>query len=80
MFNFNNSRQKSPQKRFLFILGLAMMLIYLGISIIILFFNEILSLDPERFPRNYQIAFGVLLIVYAAFRFYRIIKDQSENE
>ena len=73
-----NFQQKSPQKRFLFILGLTMMVIYLSISVIILFFNEVLRLDPEKFPRKYQIAFAVVLFVYALIRFFRIIKDSKQ--
>jgi uncharacterized membrane protein (DUF485 family) len=80
MFNFNNSKQKSPQQRFLFILGLAMMIIYLGISIVLIFFSDLLGLDPDRFPRKYQIAFAIVLIVYAAIRFFRIIRDNRIEE
>ena len=77
MFNFNNSEQKSPQQRFLFILGLAMMAVYLGISTLIIFFPQALWLDPERFPRKYQIAFAVVLVVYAIIRFFRILRDNN---
>lgn len=77
MFNSNTSKQKSPQQRFLFILGLAMMLIYLGISVVIIFFNNLLGLDPDKFPREYQIAFAVVLIVYAIIRFFRILRDNK---
>ncbi len=81
MFKSNNSKQKSPQQRFLFILGLAMMVVYLGISAVIIFFHEVLWLDPERFPRKYQIAFAIVLIVYAIIRFFRILRDNNvENE
>jgi uncharacterized membrane protein (DUF485 family) len=76
MFDYHKFKQKSPQQRFLFVLGLTMMLIYVFISIIILFFNELLHLDPEKFPRPYQYAFAGLLIVYALIRFFRILKDK----
>ena len=77
MFNFNNSRQKSPQQRFLFILGVAMVIIFCTLAILVMFFGELLSLDPDRFPRNYRVAFGIVLIVYAAIRFLRILKDNK---
>jgi uncharacterized membrane protein (DUF485 family) len=79
MFNWNFFRQKSPQQRFLFILGLAMMLVYLSIGIVLIFFTKLIPLDPDRFPRTYQVAFGVLLIVYAAIRFGRLINQQESK-
>ena len=54
-----------------------MMLIYLGISVVIIFFNNLLGLDPDKFPREYQIAFAVVLIVYAIIRFFRILRDNK---
>jgi len=78
MFNFNFFKQKSPQQRFLFILGLAMLSIYIGLGVILIF-TSLIPLDPDRFPRQYQIAFGVILIVYGLIRFGRIMK-QDETE
>lgn len=78
MFNLNSFKQKSPQQRFLFILGLTMMLIYFGISIVIIFFSNLLPIDPDKFPREYQIAFAIVLIIYAAIRFGRIINQDKE--
>jgi uncharacterized membrane protein (DUF485 family) len=72
MFNLDYFKQKSPQQRFLFILGLAMIIIFIGLAILIAFFGELINLDPERFPRVYRIAFAILLIVYAFIRFNRI--------
>ncbi len=75
----HKKQQKSPQKRFLFILGLTMMLIYAFISLVIFFFDDWLRLDPIKFPRKYQLAFASLLMVYALIRFVRIIRD-SQNK
>lgn len=80
MFNFDSLKQKSPQQRFLLILGLTMMVVYLGISLMIIFFGDLLRLDPEKFPRQYQIAFAVLLIIYAIIRFFRLIKDNNPEQ
>jgi uncharacterized membrane protein (DUF485 family) len=79
MFNLNFFKQKSPQQRFLFILGLCMIFIFVCLAIIISFFGELINLDPEKFPKGYRIAFGVLLIIYAVIRFNRITsKNDSE--
>lgn len=80
MLNFNSFKQKSPQQRFLFILGLTMMFLYLGISIVIIFFGDALRIDSEKFPRQYQIAFAVVLIIYAVIRFFRILRDNNNYE
>lgn len=74
MFKFN-IKQKSPQQRFLFILGVAMIVIFFALAVVIVFWGELINLDPDKFPQKYRIAFGVLLIVYAAIRFNRILKD-----
>jgi len=78
MFNLNFFKQKSPQQRFLFILGLTMLLLYFGIGVVLIFTN-ILPLDPDRFPKQYQIAFGVVLILYGAIRFTRLINQKDSD-
>jgi uncharacterized membrane protein (DUF485 family) len=77
MFNQNFFKQKSPQQRFLFILGVVMMVVYLGIGIVVIFFSELLYIDPDKFPANYRIAFGVLLIIYAVIRFSRLLNKKE---
>ncbi|PTS93291.1 hypothetical protein DBR11_25690 [Pedobacter sp. HMWF019] len=76
MIDFNFFKQKSPQQRFLLILGLVMLLFYLALGTLLIFWKEI----PFDITPTYRILFGVLLIVYALIRFYRLInqKDQSE--
>jgi undecaprenyl pyrophosphate phosphatase UppP len=78
MFNLDTFKQKSPQQRFLFILGVAMIIIFFVLAVVIVFFGELINLDPQRFPQKYRIAFGVVLVVYAAIRFFRIIRDNKE--
>jgi len=78
MFNSNTSRQKSPQQRFLFILGLAMITIFCALAVIVVFFGDLLKLDPQKFPQEYRVAFGIVLVVYAVIRFFRIIRDNKE--
>ncbi|WP_291275121.1 hypothetical protein [Flavobacterium sp.] len=64
---FNNFKQKSPKQRFLFVLGLVMILAYLIIASIFIFWESM----PVTVPYSNRLAFGVLLVVYAIFRFYR---------
>jgi len=79
MFNLNYFKQKSPQQRFLFILGLTMIFIFVCLAILIAFFGELINLDPERFPQGYRIAFAILLIVYAIIRFNRITSRKDSE-
>jgi hypothetical protein len=79
MLNLNFFKQKSPQQRVLFILGICMVTIFVSLAIVLIFFSDILGLDPVKLPKEYRIAFAILLIVYAGIRFGRIIK-QSDSE
>ncbi|TKC01952.1 hypothetical protein FA045_06810 [Pedobacter cryotolerans] len=77
MFSLNQFKQKSPQQRFLFILGLFMILIFLTIGIILVFFSDMLNLDQDKFPTKYRIAFAIVLVVYSAIRFGRIMNQKD---
>ncbi len=68
MFFNKDEEQKSPAKRFLFILGLIFLVLYFVLGIIIIFWKGF----PIALSQNYRIAFGVLLIVYSIIRFFRI--------
>ena len=77
MINSNNTNkrvQKSPKVRFLLVLGIAFFLIYFALGIVIIFWKDF----PIQLTSTYRIAFGILLIVYAGFRFYRLIKNDQE--
>lgn len=74
MFNFNTFKQKSPQQRFLFILGLVMLTMYVVLGVALIFWKEI----PFEIKPTYRILFGLLLIVYAVIRFFRLI-NQKDN-
>jgi uncharacterized membrane protein (DUF485 family) len=63
--------QKSPAKRFLFILGLGMFMLYFVLGIIIMFWKEF----PIDLSQGYRIAFGVLLIGYSFLRFVRLLRS-----
>jgi len=66
--------QKSPQQRFLFILGLVMFAFYLVLGLTLIVWKDM----PVTIERTYRVLLGVLLIVYAAIRFTRII-NQKDN-
>jgi len=74
MFNLNYFKQKSPQQRFLFILGLTMFLFYLVLGAILIFWKDLIPLEMEA---KYRIIFGIGLIAYALIRFYRIINQKD---
>ncbi len=64
--------QKSPAKRFLFILGLGMFTLYFVLGVIIMFWKDF----PIDMSQGYRIAFGVLLIGYSFLRFVRLLRSQ----
>ncbi|MCX2452722.1 hypothetical protein OQX61_15695 [Pedobacter sp. PLR] len=66
--------QKSPQQRFLFILGLVMFTFYFVLGLLLIFWTDI----PFEIQKTYRILFGVLLIVYAAIRFARLINPKDD--
>jgi uncharacterized membrane protein (DUF485 family) len=68
MFNYNNFKQKSPQQRFLFIFGLIILLFYFALGVLLIFWKDI----PFEIQPTYRILFGILLIVYAIIRFFRL--------
>ncbi len=76
MFNFETFKQKSPQQRFLFILGLVMFLFYLILGGMLIFGTVILN----QIQPMYRIMLGCLLIVYAVIRFMRLINQKPEED
>jgi len=55
-----------------------MVAIFVTLAVVLLFFSDILGLDPEKFPKAYRISFAILLVVYAGIRFGRIIKQHND--
>ena len=66
-------KQKSPAKRFLFILGLGMFGLYFALGILIILWEEF----PIDLSFEYRIAFAILLIVYSFIRFVRLLRSQN---
>lgn len=74
-----NFKKKSLKERFLFVMGMSIFMSYFILGLIFIFWNEIavskfvLKMDPI-----YRMSFGVLLIVYAFIRFFRIFNSNNE--
>ncbi|MDR6785819.1 cytochrome c biogenesis protein CcdA [Pedobacter africanus] len=75
MFNLETFKQKSPQQRFLFILGLVMFLFYMVLGSLLIFGTRLLS----EFQPKYRIMLGCLLIVYGIIRFVRLMNQKAEE-
>jgi len=74
MFSLKTFKQKSPQQRFLFILGLVMFAFYLVLGFILIFWADM----PVDIERKYRILLGCILIVYGVIRFTRVIKRDND--
>lgn len=68
----SKGRQKSPTKRFLSVLGLAMFGFYLVLGLIIIFWKQF----PIQLDSTYRVLFGLLLVVYSFFRFVRLWQNR----
>ena len=77
MIDQNNTEkrvQKSPKVRFLLVLGICFFLTYLFLGLAVIFWKKFpINLEPI-----YRVAFGLLLIIYAFFRFIRLIQNNKE--
>jgi hypothetical protein len=74
MFDYNTFKQKSPQQRFLFILGLVMFCLYLVLGVSLIVWKSF----PIEIKPTHRIMLGCLLIVYALIRFYRLVKQNDD--
>jgi len=69
-------KQKSPKRRFLFILGVAILVCISTLGLMILFWDK-LPLNLNRTQRNW---FGAIFIVYAILRSVRIFTGYKDEE
>lgn len=69
-----NMKKKSLKERFLLVIAILFFMLYFVLGLIVLFMKNF----PIRMPMNYRIAFGVLLMVYAFIRCWRVINDNKE--
>ena len=70
-----NFKKKSLSERFLLILGMFFFVLYFVLGVTIIFWESF----PIMMDTKYRIALGVLLIVYAVFRFLRFFNINSED-
>ena len=70
---FDNLQKKSLKERFLLVLGILFFLAYLVLGLFVIFMKEF----PIVMDTTYRTAFGIILIVYAFFRFIRLINKNN---
>ncbi len=70
----NNFKQKSLLQRFLFFFGILFLVLYFVLGCMFIFWKDI----PLELSYTRRVLFGVLLLVYSVFRFYRIINIKQE--
>ncbi len=70
-------RQKSPTKRFLLILRLVMLPVYLFLGLTVIFWKDFPWFQNVNIA--WKISFGILLISYSIFRLIIQIKSQHDD-
>ena len=70
----NNFKQKSLLQRFLFFTGLLFLVLYFVLGCMFIFWKTI----PLELSYTRRVLFGILLIIYSIFRFFRIINIRQE--
>ncbi len=71
---YQKFRQKSPKQRFLFVLGLVFLGLYLFMAATLIIWKSM----PVELPYRNRVILAVILIVYAAIRFVRLLR-QDDN-
>jgi len=67
--------QKSPQKRFLLVFGILVFLAYLVLGLMFIFWDR----NPFNITQTGRLAMGIILLVYAFFRFIRVIQNYKDQ-
>jgi len=70
-----SQKGKSLKERFFLIIGVLFFLVYLGLGLAVIFWENF----PLEMEFKYRVAFGILLIVYSFFRFMRFFKSNEEE-
>lgn len=71
---FNNLKKKSLIERFLLVITILVFLGYFFLGIMVIFWKRF----PFDMKMQYRIALGVVLIVYAIIRFFRVYNANKE--
>ena len=66
----NSFMKKSLKERFLLFIGILFFLIYLTFGLLIIFWDKL----PLEMPFAYRLALGLIMMLYAFFRFIRIFQ------
>jgi len=69
-------KQKSPLQRFLFVLNLIFLILYLVMAITLFVWKTM----PVEIPYKNRVILGIILVIYAVFRFYRLSIKFKEIE
>ncbi len=73
--SFNDNKQKSPKRRFLLILGVAVFIAVIALGLMVIFWDNMLP----NMPKTQKIIFGVIIIIYAVIRFSRLLKKEPDE-
>lgn len=71
---FNNLKKKSLIERFLLVITILVFLAYFFLGLMVIFWSKF----PFDMQMQYRIALGVVLIVYAIIRFFRVYNTNKE--
>jgi len=69
------NRQKSLKRRFLLVLGIAAFLCFLGLGLMIIFWDGI----NLQMTKTWRWIFGCVIIVYACLRFSRLLRNDTDE-
>jgi len=78
MRNKFDFEQKSPQRRFLFILGLITFIACFTMGLMVMFWGKLI--DRLDLPAGQRILIGSLLLVYSVIRFLRFFKKSPDEK
>jgi hypothetical protein len=71
---FDNLKKKSLIERFLLVITILVFLAYFFLGLMVIFWDKF----PFNMQMQYRIALGVVLIVYAIIRFFRVYNANKE--
>jgi cytochrome c biogenesis protein CcdA len=73
MLNSDSDKQKSPLRRFLFILGAAFFVVVVILGLMIMFWDKL----PLQLSQMQRYTFGGLFILYGVLRFVRVFRTDT---
>lgn len=75
MLNTDFNKQKSPQRRFLLILGAVFFIVVIILGLMIMFWDKL----PLPLSQTQRYTFGGLFILYGILRFARVIRPDTNT-